>query len=173
MPVPLLELFKYVFIAIVWLFFLRVLRAIWVEVKTSETAKKVASGSVSDWTASHRTAVSIGASERSKVTSQVVLGGVGDFRLLALEGPFQGREFRLKEETVIGRSEGCDIALADDNFASSKHAKIERRDDGFWITDLGSTNGTVVNSLRVSVPIQLMKGDLVKIGKSLFEVVQP
>jgi hypothetical protein len=57
-PVPLLELFKYVFIAIVWLFFLRVLRAIWVEVKTSETAKKVASGSVSDWTASHRTAVS-------------------------------------------------------------------------------------------------------------------
>ncbi len=173
MPVPLLELFKYVFIAIVWLFFLRVLRAIWVEVKSSESAKKVTKTSNNDNVSVSKMATPVNIREGVSVgvfgSSQ---SNLEEFRLLALEGPFRGREFRVKNDMLLGRSDECDLSLPEDSFVSSKHAKLQVRSDGLWIEDLDSTNGTIVNSLRVKTSTQLAKGDLIKIGKSVFEVIQ-
>ncbi len=173
MPVPLLELFKYVFIAIVWLFFLRVLRAIWVEVKSSESVKKVRNVSGGEKTSNLKATVPSNVREGVAVgASSSVHTGLEEFRLLALEGSFKGREFRVKNDMLLGRSNECDLSLAEDNFASSQHAKLQIRPDGLWIEDLDSTNGTIVNSLMIATPTHLERGDLIKIGKSVFEVIR-
>ena len=66
---------------------------------------------------------------------------------------------------TMGRGPGNDIAL-DDDFASSFHARVESRRDGVWIEDVGSTNGTFVNGVRLSRPRKLALGDLVRVGET-------
>lgn len=56
--------------------------------------------------------------------------------------------FLMKDPTVIGRSEGCDVMIADP-WISSRHAFVERRGDEPWLVDLDSRNGTFVNGRRV------------------------
>lgn len=66
------------------------------------------------------------------------------------------------DRAVIGRLEECDLVLADPN-VSRRHAEISRRDDGWWITDLDATNGTLVNETLVKER-RLRSGDLIRIG---------
>jgi pSer/pThr/pTyr-binding forkhead associated (FHA) protein len=63
----------------------------------------------------------------------------------------------------IGRSAENDIALADD-FASARHARIEPRRDGVWVSDAGSTNGTYVNGSKLSKAHRLRPGDVIRVG---------
>jgi pSer/pThr/pTyr-binding forkhead associated (FHA) protein len=63
----------------------------------------------------------------------------------------------------IGRSAENDIALADD-FASARHARIEPRRDGVWVSDAGSTNGTYVNGAKLSKAHRLRPGDVIRVG---------
>ena len=67
------------------------------------------------------------------------------------------------ETTTIGRSPDCGIFL-DDVTVSRKHAVLVKRDDGFFIEDQGSLNGTFVNRKRVE-SAQLDDGDELQIGK--------
>ncbi|MHB1298340.1 MAG: FHA domain-containing protein [Gemmatimonadaceae bacterium] len=65
------------------------------------------------------------------------------------EGPFKGRKFELHSAlTNIGRGDHNDIALKDESVSDS-HAKLQKRGDGWWIVDQGSTNGTYVGGRRV------------------------
>ncbi|HSK16988.1 MAG TPA: DUF3662 and FHA domain-containing protein [Gaiellaceae bacterium] len=59
-----------------------------------------------------------------------------------------GDRHELGELTVIGRSRDCDVTLGDPN-VSRRHAEVRHEDGGYWIVDLGSTNGVVVNGKRV------------------------
>ncbi len=52
------------------------------------------------------------------------------------------------EAFIIGREEDCDLFLADD-VVSKRHIKVYRREDGWWVRDLGSMNGTFLNGERV------------------------
>lgn len=177
MPLPLLDLFKYLLIVIVWLFFIRVVRAIWVEVKTSESNKKTVrttitgrqQGKVQAPVARQSAQSSIG--ERSNDPRPGLVKQV-EFRLLALEGPYAGKELRVKPETIVGRSPDCTISLADDSFASSKHAKLLVKEESLWLEDLDSTNGTRVNESKILEPVELSNGDRFSIGKSVFEVIK-
>ncbi|TFH64431.1 MAG: GGDEF domain-containing protein [Candidatus Zixiibacteriota bacterium] len=91
--------------------------------------------------------------------------------LVALHGPLLGRTFTIEQAVLtIGRSSQCDIQIEDDK-VSRKHAEINLRDGLVWLTDLQSTNGSYVNSKRVS-EIPLNDGDLVLIGRVLFKFVQ-
>ena len=75
-----------------------------------------------------------------------------------------GETFTLEREKIaIGRSPECEIFL-DDVTVSRRHAVVARRDDGFYINDLGSLNGTYVNRRRVE-SAKLSDGDDVQIGK--------
>jgi adenylate cyclase len=56
--------------------------------------------------------------------------------------------FLMKDPTVIGRSEGCDVIIADP-WISSRHALVERRGDETWLVDLDSRNGTFVDGRRI------------------------
>jgi predicted component of type VI protein secretion system len=65
---------------------------------------------------------------------------------------------------TIGRATENSVALPQDDFASSLHARIEAQRDDVWIVDLGSTNGTLVNGRRIDGRHELRDGDLVRIG---------
>ncbi len=68
----------------------------------------------------------------------------------------------------IGRSDKNNVVLADD-LASRNHAMLQRSDEGkFYITDLGSSNGTFVNGGRISAPVVLRHGDKIRIGTHEF-----
>jgi pSer/pThr/pTyr-binding forkhead associated (FHA) protein len=65
---------------------------------------------------------------------------------------------------TVGRGAQNDLTLADDDFASARHARIEPRRDGVWVEDIGSTNGTYVNGARLSKQQKLAPGDVIRVG---------
>ena len=66
----------------------------------------------------------------------------------------------------VGRASGNDVSLGDDEYASTRHARFEPRHDGVWVDDIGSTNGTFVNGIRVTRPRRLAPGDVIRIGET-------
>jgi hypothetical protein len=92
-------------------------------------------------------------------------------RLVVLKSPAleEESEFVLDSAGVtIGRSSQNTIALDEDEFASAAHARVEPRQDGVWLEDAGSTNGTFLNGVRLSRPRKLTPGDLVRVGDTDF-----
>jgi FHA domain len=67
---------------------------------------------------------------------------------------------------TVGRSSANDVELHGDDFASARHARFEPRRDGVWIHDLGSTNGTFVNGVKLNAPRKLRAGDVVRVGET-------
>jgi hypothetical protein len=65
---------------------------------------------------------------------------------------------------VIGRSRDCDLRIADLN-ASRRHAELQKDGDGYWIVDLGSMNGTLLNGRRVERE-RLDDGDRITLGST-------
>jgi len=89
--------------------------------------------------------------------------------LVQIYGPNLGKRFVLdREETTIGRGEGCEIVLELDN-VSRRHCSILTRRDGVLLKDLGSTNGTYLNNKEVRGETALRTGDLIKVGSSIFK----
>ncbi len=145
-------------VVLIWLFFLRVIRAVWVEVrppKPREPAALAAPGRVPAGTPAARSA-GRGRSQRLRL------------RVLEPEDA-RGTAFELPDEVTVGRAAGCGVRV-EDSYTSSLHARIFRRDGTLWIEDLGSTNGTWVNAQRVVDPVKLGRGDLVQVGGTVFEV---
>ena len=79
----------------------------------------------------------------------------------------------ISDDIIIGRSRECGIVIPD-LLVSRKHAIISRREDGFWLEDLGSTNGTVLDGKKLSKfeSVKLGESCIIGIGTSriLFEV---
>lgn len=65
--------------------------------------------------------------------------------------------------SLIGRLDDCDVKIADTN-TSRHHAAIERAGSGYTVTDLGSTNGTIVNGERLAGEHRLADGDTITVG---------
>ena len=78
--------------------------------------------------------------------------------------PRVGERLGLRATNAIGRDAGNDIALPDEA-ASAKHARLEVRDEEWWIEDLGSTNGTLVNGVRIQKRERVRFGDEIAIGR--------
>ena len=153
MPEPLLRLLQLFVVALLWLFFLRVLRAVWVEVRGG-----VATGTVAP------TARTNGGARRSAVPRRKGLP-----RLVIVEPKERkGRVHDLADEQTLGRAAGCQITL-DDTYTSQLHARVFTKDGVWFVEDLGSTNGTYLNAKRVSSPQQLKRGDRIKIGATVLE----
>jgi hypothetical protein len=87
---------------------------------------------------------------------------------LWLSGAEPPKEWPLHTDQVtIGRLQSCEIALDDPNI-SRRHALLTKRADGWWIVDLGSTNGTLVNEALVKER-RLGSGDRIRLGTTEFE----
>ncbi len=94
-------------------------------------------------------------------------GGAVRPTLTIMSGVDAGRVFALDRDVqVIGRSETCDVHV-DDAGISRRHARITRAaDGGFYVEDLGSTNGTFVGTRRVATA-RIASGDYLQLGASL------
>jgi pSer/pThr/pTyr-binding forkhead associated (FHA) protein len=101
--------------------------------------------------------------------SETSLIGVstGTWELAVRSGPERGRRFTLGSQARIGRNPDNDISLGYGD-VSRFHAIVERRDDGYWITDQQSRNGTVVNGISIAQPVRLSAGDRVRIAGTEF-----
>ena len=75
----------------------------------------------------------------------------------------------LEATTTIGRAPECELRL-EDTYASQQHARIFARGTGWYVEDLGSTNGTFVNEQKLVAPALLQPGDRVRIGQTVLEL---
>ncbi|QCX26128.1 FHA domain-containing protein FhaB/FipA [Nocardioides jishulii] len=90
--------------------------------------------------------------------------------VLVVEGANAGERADLNGEPVlIGRGSDAAIRL-DDDYVSTRHARIALSGDQWYVEDLGSTNGTYVGSSRITEPLAVSVGTQVRIGKTLLEL---
>ncbi|QIX25165.1 FHA domain-containing protein [Nocardioides sp. JQ2195] len=90
--------------------------------------------------------------------------------VLVVEGSSSGERADLAEAPIlIGRGSDAAIRL-DDDYVSTRHARIAASGDQWFVEDLGSTNGTYVGSARITQPTTLALGTQVRIGKTVLEL---
>jgi predicted component of type VI protein secretion system len=88
-------------------------------------------------------------------------------RLVVSQGPQPGQTFMLDRDVLtIGRDPSNSIMIADPQ-VSRQHARITRRGGVIVIEDLGSTNGTYINGVRLTAPHALVNGDAVGLGEAV------
>ncbi|YAL83323.1 FHA domain-containing protein FhaB/FipA [Dermacoccaceae bacterium W4C1] len=94
----------------------------------------------------------------------------GPTHLAVIEGAMRGVTVPLTDAGVlIGRNPECALVLSDD-FASGRHARIYRNDDGWFVDDLGSTNGTFSGPQRVGEAFRVDAGSRLRIGQTVLEL---
>lgn len=139
---------KLAFLVLLYLFIWRIVRSAARDVRMPQESFVLAPGSVP------------GLGEAPRVQSG---------RLVVVKSPAlaEGDELALDSSALLlGRGSGNDVNLARDEYASSKHARVEPRRDGVWLEDVGSTNGTYLNGIRLTRAKKLAPGDLVRIGET-------
>ena len=90
--------------------------------------------------------------------------------VLVVDGANKGERADLADAPVlIGRGNDAAIRL-DDDYVSTRHARIAASGDQWFVEDLGSTNGTYIGSARITQPTTLALGTQVRIGKTVLEL---
>ena len=79
--------------------------------------------------------------------------------------PPEGTRYGLIPVTTIGRS-ASNIIVIDDEFSSNEHAMITWLDRQWWLEDLGSSNGTLLNDLLINKATVITSGDLITVGQT-------
>jgi pSer/pThr/pTyr-binding forkhead associated (FHA) protein len=149
MPTIVLDLLKYLFLIVLYIFVARAVRAVYLELKPASAPAPKA-------TAPPRAPARKGKAPR---------------RVAVVEGEaLKGRTFELSDELTIGRADKCHLVLGDDPYVSQVHARIFVKDGTVMVEDLGSTNGTYLNRRRITSPAQVQRGDRVKVGKTVLEL---
>jgi hypothetical protein len=152
-----LKVFQWAVIALIFVFFLRVIRAVWVEMSPATIRK------------------TRGERRRERVAARPARlePKRKELFLRVVEPPArEGQTYDLDDELTIGRSPGCGVATPDDIYASTLHARLFRKKDQLWVEDLGSTNGTYVNSEKITQAQRLGRGDMIQAGSTVFEVTR-
>jgi pSer/pThr/pTyr-binding forkhead associated (FHA) protein len=155
----LLTILQLCLLALLYLFFFRVLRAVWFELRPPKLVEVTPRSS----------AVAAGGRAARKARKHQRAQPV-EPRLVVVEPLDQrGRAFPVGVEMTIGRAAGCQVTL-DDTYASQLHARVFQRDGKFLVEDLGSTNGTYLNRHKVAGAMVLHAGDKVQIGNTVLEL---
>jgi hypothetical protein len=151
LPETALTALKFFFLALVYLFLARVVRAVTLELRAPAAVAAV----------DHAPA--------APAQDKRVRGA----RLRILEPrEHKGETYPLGDELTVGRAGGCGVVLPDDQFVSTVHARLFRRGGDLFVEDLGSRNGTYVNGETVQAATRLRRGDRVQFGQTVAEVVR-
>ena len=105
--------------------------------------------------------------QASALLAQPVARELG--RLVVVESPVltEGDVYTIDSNALtVGRGGDNDLTISGDEYASSRHARFEPRRDGVYVEDIGSTNGTFVNGIRLTRDRRLAPGDVVRIGET-------
>ena len=86
-----------------------------------------------------------------------------------VDGANAGRRSLDEAPLLIGRGSNAAIRL-DNDYVSTRHARIAASGEQWFVEDLGSTNGTYIGSQRISQPTTLQLGSQIRIGKTTFEL---
>ncbi|HEV3266497.1 MAG TPA: FHA domain-containing protein [Acidimicrobiales bacterium] len=150
---PVLRALEYVVILLLWLFFMWVVRAVWVEVRPLKRKRR---------------------REKDDDIDPAIAGKSRKGKQLRLHvvrpEDLTGTTYEIGAEVTVGRAAGCGVPIDYDTFASNLHARLFRLDGDVWVEDLGSTNGTWVNTERILERTRIEKGDLLQVGGTVFEV---
>jgi pSer/pThr/pTyr-binding forkhead associated (FHA) protein len=97
-------------------------------------------------------------------------GSTAPTRLVVTEGPLTGTILPLGPSSVLlGRAPSCTLVL-DDDYSSSRHARLYPQGEQWFAEDLGSTNGTFVGDQRITGPTPVPTGTPVRVGRTVLEL---
>jgi pSer/pThr/pTyr-binding forkhead associated (FHA) protein len=152
-----LQLMRFGFLALLWLFVFASVRVIRGDLRTSGQAR------VATPPARRR-------GSRSQPTAPAGGGNRGPTQLVVTEGGLQGTRIGLTGAPVlIGRANDSTLVLTDD-YASTRHARISLQDGMWLVEDLGSTNGTYLGHRKLDGPVPMEVGVPLRIGKTVLEL---
>lgn len=159
-----LDILKFVLLGLLYLFFARVLWAVWSEVRRSDQRPPVAVAGELDEEAS-----TVAADQpKERRPSKGRRGAVN--RLVVIEPKARrGTAYAVGGDVSIGRDPQATIRVDDDTFVSQHHAKVYVVDGQAMVEDLGSTNGSFHNGNRLHGARLLHPGDRVQIGYTVLE----
>lgn len=163
MSEQLLTILKLCLLALLYLFFFRVLRAVWAELRTPAAAAPAggrAAAPAAPATSAPAQPAPPAAPRRKAVPTELVIVEPANAA---------GRRWPITDEVTVGRAAGCAISLPEDTYVSTLHARVFRTGDGVQVEDLGSTNGTYVNRAKVGSAVTLNRGDRLQVGNTALE----
>ena len=150
-----LQLTRVGFLILLWLFVLAAIRVVRADLKVGAELRG-------------------GSSTKSRRKQPVVatgpMGSMTPSLLVVTAGALAGTRIRLGQGPIlIGRAEDSTLVL-DDDYASTRHARIIQQGSGYAVEDLGSTNGTYLDRTRVSGPMPVQIGVPIRIGRTVIEL---
>jgi hypothetical protein len=159
MSEQLLNILKLCLLALIYLFLVRVVRAVWAEISVppGEGGRR-------------RRGAPAPVAQAPPPPPRARRPRGTPTELVAVEPPDQvGRRYPLGDEITVGRAAGCQVTV-DDTYVSQLHARVFTRDGQLFVEDLGSTNGTYLNRVKVAGPMSMQKGDRLQVGNTVLEV---
>lgn len=180
MPEVVLTVLRLCLLALLYLFFLRVLRAVWVEVRTEGSDVRTGRGSpVQSRPRKPARRSAVGGSDAGSGSAAVAGGGAGTITRTAVGPP---RDIIMTDEhghvsspiaiaglVTLGRADSCEVQILD-TFASQMHARVFDLDGVSYVEDLNSTNGTYLNDTKIVGTSPVKSGDVVRIGNTALEL---
>lgn len=155
-----LDILKLVLLGLLYVFFARVLWAVWTEVRVAKRAPAAAVNERAETVATVR-----------RRAARPPKGRKGNVARLVILEPKQrrGEAFALHEQITIGRDPGSDVVIENDSFVSTHHARVYRVDGQPMVEDAGSTNGSFHNGNKLVGARLLHPGDRVQVGYTVLE----
>lgn len=139
-----LSLFRYLFLLVFFSFIYRLVGLIYKDLK-AEIAKD-----------SGENRALFYSPEQQEYTSSASLENLQESKVVSLLIPI----------TTLGRAEHNHIIISD-TYSSYEHARVVYQQDDFYLEDLGSTNGTFLNGVKIKGAVELQDGDQIKIGQTI------
>lgn len=160
MPDQLLTILQGCFLVLLYLFFLRVLRAVWTEVQRPAAVERAVDNTV----VATRSPVATVSATPSGPASPAPQSRVSATALRATApAELAGTTYPIRSGMVLGRSTDADVVL-DDKFISGRHLALHVGPGGTQIEDLGSTNGTSLNGVPLVGSTSLWVADRIELG---------
>ncbi len=149
MPELVLQLTRAGFLALLWLFVLVALRVVRSDLYAASGLRALVPG--------RRSRTSTG---RSRTARQ----------LIVTQGALAGTRVSLDAKPImLGRADDSTLVL-DDDYASTRHARLSLQGEEWYVEDLGSTNGTYLDRAKVGGPTRVPLGVPIRIGKTVIEL---